>query len=331
MPKISVIIPVYNVEKYIITCINSLLHQTLDDLEVIVVDDHGQDNSISLLKAHIENHERKNMFRFAETIVNSGPGIARNVGLQIAQGEYVAFLDGDDWIEPAMYKELYNVATQETTDICYCYVQQEDIKEKPIRILQNPQIQQGAFTQQDKRHFLVNYAAYCWLYIYRRDFLLTNNIVFPLEKNAEDSYFVACCVLCAERIASVNKPLYHYRQIKNSLSQRKDDKRYIEKLSVFNRLLQFAKTKGLYDDFYNELNFIYLKKAFIMATLNYLNNAAKPQVKTLKEIYQLLITNVPDYKRNKYYKNSFKIRSIVIFLKKMPRLAVVVLSRIIVR
>jgi glycosyltransferase involved in cell wall biosynthesis len=102
MPKISVIIPVFNAEKTIIRCIDSLLNQTLEDMEIIVIDDHGQDSSIEIIQKRIENHPKKNKFYFAKTSVNSGPGIARNIGLQMAKGDYVAFVESDDFVESDM-------------------------------------------------------------------------------------------------------------------------------------------------------------------------------------------------------------------------------------
>ncbi len=293
------------------------------------MDDHGQDNSIALLKKHIEKNGRRSMFRFAETAVNSGPGLARNVGLHVAQGSYVAFLDSDDSVEPTMYEELYNKAIQQAADICYCHIQQVDILGKPTHILRNKQTVQGIFSPEEKRHFLVDYISYFTSYIYRRDFLQANDILFPPEKSAEDSYFVTCCILCAERIASVDKALYRYTYVSNSLSRRKDDKRYLDKLSVFNRLLAFARAKGIYADYANELQFIYLKKAYLMAALSYLSNTAKPQAEILKNIYRALATVIPNYKNNPYYKNCFKIRLLVAVLKTTPRTAAILFPKMV--
>ncbi|MDR3235983.1 MAG: glycosyltransferase [Prevotellaceae bacterium] len=326
MVKISVIIPVYNAAKYIIACVDSLLNQTLSDLEVILVDDHGQDNSIEIVKTHIEKHERKNMFHFTETTVNSGPGTARNVGMQVAEGKYVAFLDSDDWVEPAMYADLYESAVLHEADICYCHAIQENLWRHKFRILKNPMVSPGDFPHQNKSGFLVNHVANFWTFIYRRDFLKENTITFPPEKSAEDSYFIACNILCAKRIAMVNKPLYHYILRADSLSKIKNSERYIDKLSAFNRLLQVAKNNGLYTEYQMELDFIYIKKSYLMAALNYLTNAVNPQVIILKNIYKSLVANVPNYRTNLYYKTNYKVKILVILLHKMPRFSKFILS-----
>jgi len=322
MPKVSVIIPVYRAEKYIIECIDSLLNQTLKEIEVIVVDDHGGDNSISLIKEYIEIHERKDIFRFISTKNNLGPGIARNVGMETAEGEYIAFLDSDDKASPSMYKELYDMAKLQSADLSFCHIQLEDNTGKSIRILRNQQTAQGIFTQKEKRRLLVNSVAYLWSYIYRREYLQTNLILFPPEKSSEDSYFLTCCLMCAKRISYVDKPLYHYRQIDNSLSHRKNDKRYLDKLSVFKRLFKYEVEHEL-TDYNEELQFIYLKKAFIIGSIEYLKNTSRPQVNLLKEIYTDLITTIPNYRKNKYYKSNIKVRTLVVLLKHMPYLTIV--------
>jgi len=324
MPKLSIIIPVYNAAKTITKCIDSLLNQTFANMEVIIVDDHGADDSIAIIQNRIAEHPRKSMFRFAKTDVNSGPGAARNVGLQMAQGEYVAFVDSDDWVETDMYATLYEMAVQHSADICYSYVFWEDLGKHRQRILTTVPVRQGPFFGENKRHFLTKFKCHFWAYIYRREFLNTYHITFPLEKGLEDNYFLACCILCAQRIAYVSKPMYHYAYYPNSLSNSKNEKRYLDKLSVFGRLFDFAKTRKFYEEYARELQFVYIKKAYLIAALNFLTNAKHPRAKVLREIYQELITVCPDYKSNPLYKSHFFLRILVIVLHRMPHAACVV-------
>ena len=99
MIKVSVIVPVFNARDYIIPCVESLVNQTLDDIEIIFVDDHGTDGSIIAVVQFLEGYAGRKQVRFVETPVNSGPGVARNVGIEAATGEYLAFVDCDDWVE----------------------------------------------------------------------------------------------------------------------------------------------------------------------------------------------------------------------------------------
>ena len=98
MPKVSVIVPVYNTEKYLGRCLDSLLNQTLEDIEIILVDDHSTDNSLDIMQAYQEKEPRK--IKIAQTKQNSGAGAARNVGLELADCNYIGFVDSDDYITP---------------------------------------------------------------------------------------------------------------------------------------------------------------------------------------------------------------------------------------
>jgi glycosyltransferase involved in cell wall biosynthesis len=328
MSKISVIIPVYNAEKTIVRCIDSLLNQALQDMEVIIVDDHGQDNSIKIIQHQIAEHPLKYRFKFAKTDANSGPGTARNVGLQMAQGEYVAFVDSDDWVEPDMYSSLYETAKQHSADLCHCSAVWENPKKNQQRVLSNISVKQGSFSNENKRYFLANFKSYFWFYIYRREILNENKITFPPEKDSEDIYFLTCNILYAKSIAHVDKPMYHYIYDSNSLSRFKNEKRYLERLSTFRRLFDFAKTHHFYDEYKQELQFVYLKKAYLSAVINYLTNAKCPQAKILQNIYQEFIEICPDYTKNTLYKIHFLFRFSVIVLYRMPNFACLILPSI---
>ena len=117
MPKVSVIVPVYNVEKYLDKCINSLINQTLQDIEFIFVDDGSTDNSKQIIQKYTQNKTKRIKYLYKE---NGGLSSARNFGIPYAQGEYIAFLDSDDYIEPNMYEEMYKVAKQENSDMVEC-------------------------------------------------------------------------------------------------------------------------------------------------------------------------------------------------------------------
>ena len=117
MPKISIIVPVYNVEKYIERCLKSLVNQTLQDIEIIIVNDGSQDKSEEIIEKYVkENH---NKIKYYEKS-NGGLSSARNYGIEYATGEYIAFLDSDDYVETNMYEEMYNLAKKENADMVEC-------------------------------------------------------------------------------------------------------------------------------------------------------------------------------------------------------------------
>ena len=116
MPKISIIVPVYNVEEYIGTCLKSLVEQTLEDIEIICINDGSTDNSIRIIQYFMQNDFRIKLINTS----NNGQGIARNIGIQNAKGEYIAFVDPDDWVDNDMYLKMYNQAQLLNSDIVIC-------------------------------------------------------------------------------------------------------------------------------------------------------------------------------------------------------------------
>ena len=265
--EVSVIVPVYNASAYIERCLQSVEAQTLHDIEVILVDDHGRDDSIAKVKAFVTKSQRKDIhYVFAETPINSGPAAARNIGIEKAQGEYIAFLDADDWIEPQMYETLYKqsaVSIQHSADLCCCNAMQDFEDGTPSKTLSNPKVESGVFSKADKKHFLTTFVAYFWSFIYRREWLLTNQLIFADAKSAEDSSFLACCVLAAERIAQTDLSFYHYIIHSGSLTQRKVWKGK-EKRKAFAALFAFARRKGLLFTYWPQLMWIYIKKALLV-------------------------------------------------------------------
>ena len=267
MKTLSVIIPVYNASVYIERCLQSVEAQTLRDIEVILVDDHGQDDSIEKAKIFVAKSQRKDMhYVFAQTPTNSGPAAARNIGIEKAQGEYIAFLDADDWIEPQMYETLYKqsaVSGQQSADLSCSNAMQDFEDGQSSKTLSNPKVETGVFSKADKKHFLTTFVAYFWSFIYRREWILANQLTFANAKSAEDSSFLACCILAAERIAQTDQPFYHYIIHSGSLTQRKVWKGR-EKRKAFAALFAFARRKGLLSTYWPQLMWIYIKKALLV-------------------------------------------------------------------
>lgn len=267
MVKLSVIIPIYNASRYIVRCLESVEKQTLCDMEVILVDDHGTDDSITLAKAFAGQSKRKDIvYRFIATPQNSGPALARNIGLKEAKGEYVAFLDADDWVESEMYETLYKNAKVHEADLSCSNAIMEFEDGRMSKTLKNPVVRNESFTIIAKKHFLTTYVAYIWSYIYRREWLLSNQLLFANAKSSEDSSFLACCILVANRIAQTNKHFYHYFIHSGSLTQRKVWKGR-DKRQAFGAMWKFAKRKGLLRTYWLQLGYVYLKKAMLVPIL----------------------------------------------------------------
>lgn len=307
--KVSVILPVYGVAQYIEKCTQSLLAQTLDDMEFIFVDDHGPDNSIELVQKMIENHPRKNQFVFLKPEHNMGAGMARNFAIPQAKGEYIAFVDSDDWIEPTMFEELYEEARRQGgVDLCYCQAAKDYLDGQPTEILKNPEIEAGEMTRGKRCYFLQHYVSLFWTFLFKREMIEKFQIRYPDSRSADDSYFVTSSLLLASSVAHVDKPFYHYLIRPGSVCTTKDSTKYQKRLATFRSLMVFLKEKGAYAEYKDEIDFIYFKKGYLTSVFNYVYNSLEPKKETVREIRQEMLLQIPDYSKNPYLRKKCSLR-----------------------
>ncbi len=322
MVRISVILPVYGVGQYIEKCTRSLLAQTLDDMEFVFVDDHGPDDSIAIAQRTIAGHPREAQFRFLRPEHNLGAGMARNFAIPQVKGEYVAFVDSDDWVEPTMFEELYAVAKQnDDSDLCCCEMQKVYPDGRRGDVLKNPHVGNGILTHEKRAFILTKYVSLFASFIYKREFLLKNDLRFAEDRSADDSYFVSCAWMKASSIAYVNKPLYQYLIRPGSVTTTKDSAKYKKRLAVFDNLMRYAKEHQVYDDFKPEIDFMYVKKGYLSSVTNYIINSSEPEFEVYEEIRKHLVGLIPDYESNRYYSRNIALRLLVWMLHWTPLIA----------
>ena len=322
-PQISIIIPVYNTGPYIEACIASLMAQTMEEIEALFVDDHGSDDSMLIAQNYIKTHPSNKQFRFLATPCNMGPGPARNIGIEAAQGEYIGFIDSDDVVTPDFCEQLYRAAKEHDADLAYC--QALLVKPSETTLMANPVLESGEFSGKKRRFFLTHYTTLFVSFLYRRSLLDKYGIRFPSTRSAEDSYFLTCSLLATKRIACVDSPLYQYLVHEESLSEVRNPKRYIDKLQSFDLLMQFARDKGFYEADRAELDYIYLKKGYLLGLLTYIYNDDDPQQLTVRKLYGQLLHHVLHYWENPYYRSDYKLRLLHAFIKHCTRISFKVL------
>ena len=273
--KVSLVIPVYNARDHLADCLDSVLAQTLDELEVILVDDHGNDDSIAFARKRLSAYDGPKSFVFCQTPVNSGPGAARNLGIEQASGDYVGFLDSDDTLDPEFCASLFEAALSADADLAFGSIVFEYPDGTTVR-KRNPAVESGPFTGKAKQRYLCRFTSYFTTYIYRREMLTANRILFPGTRSAEDSCFLICSLLSADRIASEETARYHYRIHGSSTSQRYDPARWKNRLASFRVMAAFAREKRLYRPYRHAIRLMILKKGWLMAAKDYLaNNLSK--------------------------------------------------------
>ncbi len=211
---LSVIIPVYNVEDYLNECLDSVINQTLEDIEIICIDDGSTDNSPNILKEYQKKDSRIKII----TKENGGQATARNLGIKEAQGEYIAFVDSDDFIEPTMFEKLYTKAKDNNLDIAMCKIATYDNQTKEIKdnvwyymlgVFRD--FEKDIFNHKDTKEFTCHIAVTPYNKIYKTTLLKENNILFPEGLIFEDEKFFYDTYLRAKRVSIVDEFLYYYR------------------------------------------------------------------------------------------------------------------------
>jgi glycosyltransferase involved in cell wall biosynthesis len=209
MSKISIIIPIYNIEKYLRQALDSVVNQTLDDIEIICIDDCSTDNSLAIVKEYAQKDDR---FVIIEQKENQGQGVARNIGIERASSKYIMFLDPDDYYELNACEEAFNQIEKFGNDIVffnYNTLQNRGNFESARykNVLKNLEYCQKLTPKNDK----IPYMGYCWTKIYNKDFLIQNDCKFTQTRCGEDVPFAVKSTINANSVSVLNKSLYNYR------------------------------------------------------------------------------------------------------------------------
>lgn len=208
-PKVSIVVPVYNVEKYLKQCLNSITNQTLKEIEIICVDDGSSDNSLQILQYFAAQDNRFTILAQEHLMA----GVARNNGMKLAKGQYLAFLDSDDFFESDMLQIMYQKAVDTNSDIVMCDMRKYDNQthkfSSPTQICtKNFDI---IIPLQTQINIFDLCASNAWTKLFRRQFILDNDLYFQNLKSCNDIGFSFCSAAVANKIALVPQPLVNYR------------------------------------------------------------------------------------------------------------------------
>jgi glycosyltransferase, group 2 family protein len=286
MPKVSVIVPIYNVEKYLEKCINSLLSQTLEDIQIILVNDGSKDNSGNIAREYEKNNKNRIIYVEKE---NGGLSDARNYGLKYATGDFIAFLDSDDYIEKNAYEEMYNKAIEENAD----YVECDFIWEFPNKIRVDKQ-----YPYKNKKEMLSFVRVVAWNKLIKRQLITDNNLEFPKGLRYEDVEFTYKLIPFVNKFAYVDKPFIHYVQREGSIANVQNE-RTAEIFTVLDNVIEFYKKNNIYEEYRDELEYNYARYLLCSS----LKRMCKIKDKTIREkllteSWERLNLNFPNWKEN---------------------------------
>ena len=306
--KVSIIVPVYNVEEYLARCLDSLVNQSLKDIEIIVVNDGSPDNSQKIIDNYCKKY--KNIKSFIKE--NGGLSDARNFGIEKAQGEYIAFLDSDDYVTIDMYMEMYNKAKSGNFDMVVCdlnYVYDDKIIKTSCNIKKD--------TNNIKDVMLNIYPA-AWNKIFKRN-LMDKGIRFKKGVWFEDVEFIYRLLPYINTIGVVHKTFNQYVQREGSITNTINKKLY-HYIDNWNGIVEYYKKNNLYEEYKLELEYCYVR--YIYAT--FIKQASKYNYKDYMDAVDSAISNVrknfPKYKKNKYFYKSLKGIYMLMFNKRIAKI-----------
>ena len=259
-PEISVIVPVYNVEKYLRNCLNTILNQTFANIEIICVNDGSEDKSRQILE---EYKNRDSRIKIVDK-ENGGLSSARNAGMKVATGDYYAFIDSDDWIDKTMFEKMYKNITELNSDIAICAVNLfDDSKSQIIEADEyfslkffDESFDNRAFSYKDTKPFLMDVCVMAWNKLYKRSFIEKCQAKFPDGLIFEDGPFFFSIFFKTQRVSIVREFLYFYRINRIGSIVQKGGRQFLDIVDVVN--LMYEKIKDIPD--YEDVKYIFFKK-----------------------------------------------------------------------
>jgi glycosyltransferase involved in cell wall biosynthesis len=295
VPNVSIIVPVYNVEQYLEKCLNSLVNQTLIDIEIIIVNDGSEDNSEEIIKNYKDKYDTKIIYIKKE---NGGLSDARNTGIRYASGEYIGCVDGDDYVELTMYEKMYNAARQKNVDLIECDILFEYPHKKKHKT-------SGIYTLEN---MLTRARWNAWHRIIRREIIQKSNIQYPVGLRYEDVEYFCKLAPYITSIEFVKEPLYHYIQRDNSITHNQNEKTR-DIFKILNNVLSYYQDNGIYDKYKQQLEYVFIKillggSFFRIVRID--NKQLRRMV--LEENWSLLNNVFPNWKKNRVLQKNTSLK-----------------------
>ena len=278
--KVSVIIPVYNTEDYLKECIVSLVNQTLREIEILIVNDGSTDSSLEIMKEF--KNKYPNIIKIFDK-VNGGQASARNYALPFAQGEYLGFVDSDDWVDSTMYEEMYEKAEKEDADIVIC----DMVDHFPDRTVCYP-------SSRFENKFKVTPSACNKLF--KRS--LVKEDVFPVGLWYEDFEFTTMQLMKTDCISVIHKGLYHCHCREVSTMYNNNSEKNQDILVVLEHLVEYVEKNGWYEKYKNVLEYLYIDHVLITSI-----NRVQKQTNEKKKIVINNLRKEVLKKYNSFYKD----------------------------
>lgn len=309
MKKVSVIVPVYNVEAYIDKCLDSLVNQTLKDIEIIVVNDGSPDNSQKIIDKYAKKYPNKVKAYIKE---NGGLSDARNYGLKHATGEYISFVDSDDYLDDDAYEKLYNFAIKKDADIV-CFNLKFIYPDGTVSYMYG-----GTDEVIKPEEYIIGASSACTKF-YKRNFLEKVNFKFTKGITSEDIAIIPSLIIHTNKVFYLENCNYNYIQRNGSIANKDDyNPNAINAYKSIIKLKEEFINAKTYEKYQSEIEYLFVENCLITIPLKVYKY--KEGIKDINEVSNFIKKNYPKWKRNKYVKNltfKEKIYANLFFYKKI--------------
>ena len=300
--KLSIIVPVYNMaaDGKLEYCLNSLVNQTIEDYEIIAVDDCSTDNSFKILKYYETLFPE--MFHAVHSDVNKHQGGAKNIGLKLAQGEWIGFIDSDDWITADMYEKLLKKAEDTGADLVGCdYCLTNEHSMKIGQVVPNNKLQQSGTLNKKKRRSLILDGGSLVVKIFKRSMIVENELWFPENIFYEDNALGNSYMVLAKHFEYIPEPMYYYYQHDTSTVHTISQRRCEDRMEAGRLMLEEAKRHGYFETYRPELEYSFTLLFYINTLFTYMAGVKRPKYSFVKKMGEEMIQTFPEFENNAYY------------------------------
>ena len=300
--KLSIIVPVYNMaaQDKLVWCLDSLVNQTISDYEIIAVDDCSTDNSLEILRAYEEKYQGK--FKVIASPVNKKQGGAKNLGLEEASGEWIGFIDSDDWVVPDFYEKLLRRGEETGADMVGCdYHLTHEHSMKIGQVVHNNRQSQTGILTKEKYRSLILYSGSLVVKIYNRHIILGYPNRFPENIFYEDNAISNSWMLRAKHFEYLEEPLYYYYQHNTSTVHTITKKRCEDRMEAARVMIREAKQFGYLEEYYPEIESSFTTLFYVNTLFSYMAGVGKTEYGFVKALGREMKEMFPGFMENPYY------------------------------
>lgn len=325
VPKVSVVIPVYNVERYIQKCIDTLVAQTLREIELIFVDDCSPDSSVEIIEKNRKQYPEK--IKIIRLEKNLRQGGARNVGIRVAKADFIGFVDSDDYVSNDMFEKLYKVAASKNCDAVYSkarYVYGNAPQKEPYRCVYQwddcvIKLDNKILSDNDRMNLMCFPVGGVWSALYRKDIVLKNDVFFPEHLKYEDNYWCSLIKAYFNKVCFVEDVLYYYRQNNDSTTHCRNEIFQLDRLKTEMMLIDAAVERNIFKRYYDAFEYMFAIRYCVNTIFIIASHFDSPDFGVMNKIRETLDEKFPYWYKNSYLRTAgslnTKIKVMIVKLK----------------